>query len=158
VRKLLARNPEALVMTGGHHSDATRELVINHGLPVIEIWDLPQNPLGHVVGFSNATAMRVLVEHLALSGHRKRAFVGASDGTDLRRAERRAGTLALAEALGLPQVTVLDAGPAPVSMRRDVDLAARLGQDLRSFDPILCVSDPLAFGVFSACRRHGIDV
>jgi len=57
VRQLLARNPQVLVLTGGHHTPATRDLIRNKGLPVIEMWDLPDDPLGHAVGFSNAQAM-----------------------------------------------------------------------------------------------------
>ena len=91
VRQLLTRNPEALVMTGGHHTQATRNLVSAQGLPVIEIWDLPKEPLGHAVGFSNADAMALVVDHLAETGRRKLAFLGASDGADSRGAERRAG-------------------------------------------------------------------
>ncbi len=158
LRQLLARNPEALVMTGGHHSDAARSVVEGRGLPVIEIWDLPAVPLGHVAGFSNRDAMRPLVAHLAETGRRKLAFVGASEGGDFRGAERRAGALSAAADLGLPPVDVLDAGPAPVSLRHGADLALKLGRGLLAYDAIVCVSDPVAFGVLNECRRLGIDV
>lgn len=158
VRQLLTRNPEALVMTGGFHTQVTCELVSARGLPVIEMWDLPAEPLGHVVGFSNFAAMDAMVVHLAETGRRKLAFVGASPGGDLRGAERRAGAIAAAEKLGLPPVTVLDAGTAPVSMRHGAQLAEIHGAALMDFDAVMCVSDPVAFGVLSACKRLGIDV
>ncbi|MEO9823264.1 MAG: LacI family DNA-binding transcriptional regulator [Paracoccaceae bacterium] len=158
VRQLLARNPEALVLTGGFHTDATRDLVAARGVPVVEMWDLPAKPLGHVVGFSNFAAMEPLIEHLAHSGRRKLAFVGASEGGDLRGAERRAGAIAAAEKLGLPPISVLDAGEAPVSMRHGARLAEKQGRALLKYDGIVCVSDPVAFGVLSACARLGIDV
>ena len=158
VRQLLARNPEALVLTGGFHTDATRALIKARGVPVVEMWDLPANPLGHVVGFSNFAAMEAIVAHLAQRGRRKLAFVGASEGGDLRGAERRAGAVAAADKLGLPSMAVLDAGEAPVSMRHGARLAERLGPSLLEYDGIVCVSDPVAFGVLSACKRLGIDV
>lgn len=158
VRQLLMRNPEALVLTGGFHSDATRELIQARGIPVIEMWDLPDVPLGHVVGFSNFTAMEEILAHLAGRGRRKIAFAGASEGGDLRGAERREGAIAAAKKLGLPPVTVLDAGAAPVSMRHGAKLADQLGSSLLEFDAVLCVSDPVAFGMLSACKRMGIDV
>lgn len=158
VRQLLARNPEALVLTGGFHTQATRELIEARGLPVIEMWDLPEKPLGQVVGFSNFEAMESIVAHLVKRGRRKLAFVGASEGGDLRGAERRAGAIAAARKLGLPPITFLDAGEAPVSMRHGAHLAETKGNSLLEFDAILCVSDPVAFGVLSACRRVGIDV
>lgn len=158
VRQLLTRNPEALVLTGGNHTDATRSLIKARGLPVIEMWDLPPDPLGHVVGFSNADAMATLVTHLAASGRHRLAFVGASEGADLRGAERRASVVATAQKLGLAEVAVIDAGSAPVSMRHGAAAVERLGAHLSAFDALVCVSDTVAFGALSECRRMGIDV
>ena len=158
VRQLLSRNPEALVMTGGHHTETTRKLIESRGLPVIEMWDLPAEPLGHAVGFSNADAMSLVVEHLASTGRQRLAFIGASEGADSRGAERRTGAMAAAQALGLPSMEFLDAGPAPVSMRHGATLIERLGDEVCAFDALICVSDLVAFGALSACRRIGIDV
>ena len=158
VRQLLSRNPEALVMTGGHHTETTRKLIEARGIPVIEMWDLPADPLGHAVGFSNADAMSLVMEHLASTGQQKLAFVGASEGADSRGAERRAGAMAAAEALGLPEMTFLDAGPAPVSMSHGAARIEALGDAVREFDALVCVSDPVAFGALSTCKRLGIDV
>ena len=158
VKQLLARNPEALVMTGGHHTPATREIISARKLPVIEMWDLPAEPLGHVVGFSNDTAMAGMVAHLAKTGRTRLAFVGASEGADMRGAERRAGVIAEAKALGLPEVAMIDAGAAPVSMRHGFAAIEALGQGVRDYDALVCVSDPVAFGCLSACQRMGLDV
>lgn len=158
IRQLLARNPEALVMTGGHHTQATRELVAARDIPVIEMWDLPREPLGHAVGFSNDDAMALIVRHLAETGRRRLAFVGASEGADSRGAERRNGAVATARALGLPEVDHIDAGPAPVSMRHGAARIEALGRDVAEFDALVCVSDPVAFGALSACRRLGLGV
>ena len=158
VRQLLARNPEALILTGGHHTEATRAMVSSRGLPVIEMWDLPPKPLGHAVGFSNADAMGLVVEHLARQGRRKLAFVGASNGGDARGRERRDGAEAAAKRLGLPDVTFLDAGVAPVSMRHGAALVEKMGRDVARYDALLCVSDPVAFGVLSECRRMGLSI
>ena len=158
VRQLLTRNPEALVMTGGHHTQATRDIIAARDIPVIEMWDLPASPLGRTVGFSNAHAMAQIVEHLAKSGRRKLAYLGASEGADSRGAERRMGALKAAAELGLPEVTMIDAGPAPVSMRHGAARIEAMGRDVRQFDALVCVSDPVAFGALSACRRLGLDV
>jgi len=80
IGQLLERNPEVLVLTGGHHTDETRALLRGRGLPVVEMWDLPHDPLGHVVGFSNADAMARIVDHLVAQGRRKLAFVGSQVG------------------------------------------------------------------------------
>lgn len=158
VRQLLARNPEALVMTGGNHTDETRQLVQALSIPVIEMWDLPPEPLGHAIGFSNADAMALIVDHLAQTGRKRLAFMGASEGADLRGAERRMGVLARAQALGLPEVQLLDAGPAPVSMRDGAACLRNMAQTVRNLDALVCVSDTVAFGALSECKRLGISV
>ncbi|KIC46706.1 LacI family transcriptional regulator [Ruegeria sp. ANG-S4] len=158
VRQLLTRNPEAIVLTGGHHTDETRALLSARNLPVIEIWDLPAAPLGHVVGFSNASAMAKVVTHLAEKGRYRLGFVGASENTDLRGASRRAGVIAAAAELGLPDVTIIDAGSAPVSMRHGAQAVSDLGDAVSELDALVCVSDPVAFGALSECRRRGLKV
>ncbi|EDQ32251.1 Transcriptional regulator [Hoeflea phototrophica DFL-43] len=158
VGQLLTRNPEAIILMGGHHTAVTRRILENAKIPVIEIWDLPPHPLGHVVGFSNADAAKLIVEHLAKQGRRKLAFVGASPGADLRGGSRREGVIASAAALGLPSVEVIDAGEAPVSMRHGAAVVADWGPAIAEFDALVCVSDPVAFGALNECRRLGINV
>ena len=54
VEAFLRRRPEAIVVTGGAHTDRCRTLLSNAGVPVVETWDLPDDPIDRVVGFSNA--------------------------------------------------------------------------------------------------------
>jgi LacI family gluconate utilization system Gnt-I transcriptional repressor len=157
-RQLLARRPEAVVLTGGHHSDPTRRLLAAADVPVLEIWDLPKIPLGHVVGFSNADAMGLVVDHLARQGRRRLGFVGASNDSDRRGAERRQGAILRARQLGLPEVVLLDAGYAPVSMSHGARAVEQAGDLLRTLDALVCVSDPVAFGAIMALQRLGLGV
>ncbi len=158
VGQLLARNPEALVLTGGHHTESTRAVLRDRKLPVIEMWDLPDAPLGHVVGFSNTRAMQHIVEHLVATGRRRLAFVSASDGADMRGAVRRQGVIEAARSYGLPDVEIIDAGPAPVSMRHGARVISEMGRKVARFDALVCVSDPVAFGCLAAVQRLGLQV
>lgn len=158
VRQLLARRPEAIVLTGGHHTEATRKLLSAMDVPVVEIWDLPPEPIGHVVGFSNAEAMQLLVDHLVETGRRTLGFLGATGDTDKRGAERRKGVLEAARRRGLPDVTLLDAGPAPVSMSNGANAVNAQIESIRKLDALVCVSDPVAFGAIMALQRLGLDV
>ncbi len=158
VRQLLARRPEAVVLTGGHHTDETRRLLTAIDVPVIELWDLPSAPLGHVVGFSNAAAMGLIVAHLAERGCRQLGFLGASGDSDRRGADRRQGVIDAAGKLGLPEVLQLDAGMAPVSMSDGANAIRMAGEDLRQLDAVICVSDPVAFGAIMALQGLGFDV
>ena len=158
VRNLLSRRPEALVLTGGAHADETRALVAALDIPVVEIWDMPADPIGSVVGFSNADAMRPVIEHLAEVGRRKLLFVGATGRTDQRGAERRLGAAAAARSLGLPDIASLEIGDAPISMTEGLAAVKELGGAVTDYDALVCVSDPVAFGALSACQALGVSV
>ncbi|MEO1329215.1 MAG: LacI family DNA-binding transcriptional regulator [Pseudomonadota bacterium] len=158
VRNLLSRRPEALVLTGGAHTEETRSLVAGSRIPVIEIWDMPADPIGAAVGFSNADAMRPVIEHLAHTGRRKLLFLGAAGRSDQRGAERRRGAAEAARECGLPEIATLEIGDAPISMTEGFAAVQNLGAAVRAYDALVCVSDPVAFGALSACQTLGVAV
>lgn len=158
VRQLLARRPDAIILTGGNHTAATRKLLMAAAIPVFEIWDTPADPIGHVIGFSNSDAMTLIVDHLAATGRKRLGFIGPTADTDARGHERRVGTLRAADRLGLPSVVDFQTGPAPATMSAGATLAREQIDAFRELDAILCVSDPVAFGVVMALNDAGLSV
>ncbi|MEX0828392.1 MAG: LacI family DNA-binding transcriptional regulator, partial [Haliea sp.] len=59
IELMLRRRPEGMILTGGHHTDRARRLLMGAGIPIIETWDLPADPIDRVVGFSNSEAMEL---------------------------------------------------------------------------------------------------
>ena len=116
LRAMLARRPEGLVLTGGSHTPAARELVKAASVPVIETWDLLNEPIEHTVGFSNAEAVADLVRQLYAKGYRRMAFLGGVPESDARGADRRHGWEQAMRELGLDPKRTLSVGEAPVSM------------------------------------------
>ena len=51
IKKLLARKPEAIVVTGGTHTETTRQLLRNIDIPVFETWDTPPALSDILLGF-----------------------------------------------------------------------------------------------------------
>jgi LacI family gluconate utilization system Gnt-I transcriptional repressor len=158
VEQLLRRRPEAIVVTGGRHTQRTRRLIETASIPVVETWDLPAEPIGHVVGFSNADAVRVLVDHLVAVGYRTIAFIGGDAGRDTRGADRRAGFIAAMQAHGLDADRLIAAGPPPISMREGADAMGTLMTTRPDTDAVICVSDLSAFGALTECQRRGMRV
>ena len=58
VEAMLRRRPEGMIVTGGMHTARTRRLLEQANIPIIEMWDVPERPIQHVVGFSNAGGRR----------------------------------------------------------------------------------------------------
>ena len=158
IRALLQRRPEAIVLTGGAHSDGARKLIASADVPIVETWDLPKEPLGDVVGFSNDEAGAAMVQYLYQRGRRRIGFVGGRTSFDTRGTQRRTGFKRAARALGLPIDRIILAGKTPVSMAQGAAALEAMLTRWPDVDAIVCVSDLSAFGVLAECQRRGIDV
>lgn len=158
IEQLLRRRPEAIVVTGGKHTARGRRLLAGAGVPVVEAWDLPDDPIDHVVGFSNAATMETMVDHLVAQGHERIAFIGGDVDADTRGADRRRGFTAAMAAHGLACDRLIEAGVPPISMREGADAMARLIATHPDTQAVVCVSDLSAFGALTECQRRGLRV
>jgi len=158
IEQFLRRRPEAIVVTGGRHTERARRLLENAAIPVVETWDLPAHPIGHVVGFSNAQAVRGMVDHFITLGLRRIAFIGGDASRDTRGADRRAGFIAAMQAQGCDATRLIAAGTPPISMREGAEAMGHLLETFPDTQAVICVSDLSAFGALSECQRRGVDV
>lgn len=158
IEQLLRRRPEAIVVTGGRHSARARKMLLNAGIPVVETWDLPPDPIGHVVGFSNAATMHGMVDHLVARGMARIAFIGGDTDGDTRGADRRSGFIAAMQRHGLPVDRLIGVGRPPISMREGALAMGRLLDTLPDTQAVVCVSDLSAFGALTECQRRGVAV
>ena len=152
---MLMRRPEGIVLTGGRHTPRARRLLAAAGVPVVETWDLPEEPIGHVVGFSNAEAIRTLVHALHAQGYRDIGFIGGTSNRDTRGADRRLGYARAIEELGLPRGRVISFGQPPISTDQGGEAIVQLVTRWPDVDAAICVSDLSAFGALMECHRRG---
>lgn len=158
IAQFLRRRPEAIIVTGGRHTDRARAMLSGAGVPVIETWDNPSDPIGHVVGFSNADTMRLLVDHLVANGRKRIAFMGGDSESDSRGQDRRAGFLSAMMGHGLPAVRLVGSGAPQGPMQKGATAMGELLAKFPDTDAVICVSDLVGFGALSECQRRGIKV
>ena len=158
IEQFLRRKPQAIVVTGGKHTPRARKLLENAHVPVIETWDVPAEPIGHFVGFSNADAVRSMVDHFVAAGYRRIAFIGGDASRDTRGSDRRLGFIAALGDHGLDASRLIDAGAPPISMREGANAMARLLAEYPDTEAVVCVSDLSAFGALTECQRRGVPV
>jgi LacI family gluconate utilization system Gnt-I transcriptional repressor len=91
VRTFLHRRVDGFVVPAVGHAQPTRILLERSRLPVVEIGNLPHDPIGLVVGFSNEQASYAATEHLIASGRRNVAYVGGTGGENANGRDRLAG-------------------------------------------------------------------
>lgn len=158
VEAFLRRRPEAIVVTGGAHTDRCRNLLRNAGVPVVETWDLPDDPIDRVVGFSNADAGAKMARHLHNMGHRKIGFIGGNGARDTRGADRQRGFLAQLSAMDLENDRVVADLDPPITMREGAEAMNRMLDRWPDTTAVMCVSDLSAFGAMNAALRRGLNV
>lgn len=159
VRALLGRRPDGIFIVGTHHSDATASMLRESKVPVVEAWELTDDPIDSLVGFSNRDAIAALVEFAHDRGYRHPTFAGSFQTGDFRALTRRQSFHDVAERLypGEP-VRVVDSGSATV----DLETGGRLLEQALAAHPetdvLMFASDVFAAGALLAANRRGIAV
>src|SRR5437588_8679555 len=90
---LLSRRPEAIIMVGSPATEDGARLLRRAGIPVVETWELPPEPIDAVAGFDNFAAGAAVAQHLLSQGRKRFAFIGGDDPRATRRWNGFADTL-----------------------------------------------------------------
>lgn len=158
VRSLLRHQPRGIALTGAAHTEATRTLLQRSGIPVIEMWDLPTDPIDMAVGFSNTAAAREMVRYLIGRGYRKIGFLGGASDLDRRGLARLKGYQQEIKAHGLGEPRVVRLGGSVFSMSQGGPALDALLERWPDTDAVMCTSDMPAFGAIMQCHRRGLRV
>lgn len=153
VATLLSRRPDGLVLTGIFHSSALRKVILQTGIPVVEIWDMTPTPLDMLVGFSHEKVGFQTGLWLAKKGYHHPALVWTDD---VRALQRRRG---LEEALHQQGITIAESVTVslPAVMQAGRQAFASIVQQIQS-DIIVCSSDTLAQGVLIEAQSRNMSV
>lgn len=153
IRDALSRRVDGII-SSGPLNQSTCDLVRRSGCLFIQIWELPEEPIGIAVGFSHRDAGRDLARFLIARGYR-RPHVVTADGTRARM--RTAGLIEEWQALGGGPIT-----------EATVDIPSRFGHGRRVFaelrrldempDVVVCGSDYLAQGLIVEAQAAGLRV
>lgn len=151
----LSRRPDAILLTGIHHSAQARRMLLGADIPVVEVWDITDTPIDMCVGFSHGEASRAVADHVRGKGYTLAATVTAND----ERAHRRRDAFAARfTALGGDPVTAHDCtGPASLASGRAA-LANLIDNKGFGRGVVFCSSDVLAQGVLIEAQARGIAV
>src|SRR5260370_3048526 len=143
---LLSRRPEAIIMVGSPATDDGARLLRRAGIPIVETWDVPLEPIDAVAGFNNYAAGGTVARHLVAQGRESLAFSG---GDDPRATRRWNGFKDAAEALGakMPRRLILD--------RNASGSVAALAR-LPGVDAVFAANDAHAIGFMSGLRKAGL--
>lgn len=154
IRSLQALKPAAVMFTGVIELDQNRETLRNLGIPIMETWALPRDPIDMLVGLSNTEAGRLAAEALAVRGHKKVGFIGRRGG---RGALGLKGFREACRDLGLEfsGEFLSDEVVGPSDGRRCFSALLDSGAKV---DAVFCANDLLALGTLMEARRRKLSI
>jgi LacI family gluconate utilization system Gnt-I transcriptional repressor len=159
VRAFLGRRPDGIFIVGTSHTEATARMLREARVPVVEAWDLTDEPIDTVVGFSNSSAIRAIVEFAASKGYRHPAFAGSLQTGDSRAVARRTSfERSVAELFPGEPVRVVDSGSSRIDLETGALLVGRTLELHPETDVLMFASDVFAAGAILECSRRGIKV
>jgi len=158
IESMLRRRPEGIILTGGKHTAKSRAMLANAGIPVIETWDVPENPIDAVVGFSNTSAMEALVDTLVGQGYSRFGFITGSEAADTRGQQRHVGFDRALSRHGLTSNRVVAIEEVPIRMSHGGKAIREMLERFPDTDVAICVSDLPAFGAIMECKRMGLVI
>ena len=143
---LLSRRPEAIIMVGSPATQEGARLLRRAGIPVVETWELPPEPIDAVAGFDNYAAGVAVAQHLLSQGRRRFAFIG---GDDPRATRRWNG---FSDTIGKAGMTA----PRRLVLERNASGSVAALAELPDVDAVFAANDAHAIGFMSGLRHAGL--
>ncbi len=154
VGTLLSRRPDGIVLTGYTHTEATTRLLKLARIPIVEMWNLCDQPLDLMVGYSNFDAARAMTRHIIERGYRRIGYIGGLVMDNDRTRQREAGFMAALEEAGIEidrqrmDRTEFEFDAGAISLRK-------IMEQRPDTQAIFASSDILAVGMMLECARQG---
>ena len=158
IQSLRGMRPAAVMFTGVIEIEENRRALRTLGIPIMESWAYPRDPIDMLVGFSNIDGGRMAAEHFAERGYRRVAYIGRRSG---RGALRLTGFREGARAGGLDIVAERTVDSVSSMVDGRTALAELLANHLAGSSPVeavFCANDILAVGALLEARRQGLRV
>ncbi|MEF0864020.1 MULTISPECIES: LacI family DNA-binding transcriptional regulator [Rhizobium] len=156
IKALLGQRVEAIIIAGIHHTALSRQLLTQANLPVVETFELSDDPINLNIGMSQEHAGYVATRHLIERGFRRIAFL--TGNLDHRAQSRFDGYHKAMRDADLPSAEIIAPKPRHSSVALGSELFAMAHECGNVPEAIFCTDDSLALGAMQECRKRGIRV
>ena len=155
VRGILSWKPAAILLAGFDHTVATRRMLDQSRIRVVEMMDIDSTPIDVAVGTSHRAAGFMTGRHLIERGYRRLGYIGHDWNADRRARLRYDGLCAaLSDAgLGIHAHAFAD-GPSSVAAGRE--LTEQLRTEAPDVDVAVYSNDDMAVGGVFHCLARGV--
>lgn len=155
--EMLSWRPSGMIVAGLEHSDASRAMLANAGIPVVEIMDTDGEAIDSVVGISHRRAGLEMAEAIVEAGYKRIGFLGTKMPLDHRARKRFEGfTEGLAKAgLEMADHAFYEGGSG---VRKGREMTTDILERTPDIDFLYYSNDMIAAGGLMHCIANGIDV
>ncbi|WP_107498350.1 LacI family DNA-binding transcriptional regulator [Thalassobius sp. I31.1] len=155
--EMLSWRPSGVIIAGLEHTDASRAMMQNADIPVVEIMDVDGKPIDSMVGISHRRAGREMAKAIIKAGYENIGFLGTKMPLDHRARKRFEGfTEALAKAgLEIQDKEFYSGGSALAKGREMTQAILERSPEL---DFLYYSNDMIGAGGLLHCLSKGIDV
>lgn len=155
IRTVLSWQPAGLILTGRYHSPRATEMLVNSGVPIVEIWDLNSSPLDMCVGINHFDSGFDMGRFLISRGYRNLGYVGTSHDTANAASMRLDGFCKAVEGGGgtvVRQLCLHDTATYYPGFYGAEQLLGGAGE----IECIFFQNDAMAFGGLQYCESKGL--
>lgn len=157
IYEMLSWRPSGMIVAGLEHTEASRAMLAQAGIPIVEIMDVDGEAVDSAVGISHRRAGRQMAEAIIAAGYRRIAFCGTMMPYDHRARKRLDG---FEEALQKAGLTLADreyysGGSALLKGREMTEAVLNRTPDV---DFLYYSNDMIGAGGLLYCLDKGIDV
>ncbi|WP_380055238.1 LacI family DNA-binding transcriptional regulator [Falsihalocynthiibacter sp. SS001] len=155
--EMLSWRPSGVIIAGLEHSEASKAMMRNAGIPIVEIMDVDGEPVDAMVGISHRRAGRKMAQAIIKAGYKRIGFMGTKMPLDHRARKRFEGfTEALAKAgLEVADQEFYSGGSALAKGREMTEAMLKRTPDL---DFLYYSNDMIGAGGLLYCLDKGIKV
>jgi LacI family transcriptional regulator, gluconate utilization system Gnt-I transcriptional repressor len=156
VATLIGQHPEAIIIAGIDQTSHARRLLERSGVPVVQTFELTDDPIDINVGLSQRQGGDAATRFLIDQGHRKIGYIAAR--LDSRAHARMAGYHRAMEEARLDTDGLVATTPRPSSVSAGGELLSTILDRRSDLEALFCCDDNLALGALFECQRRGIAV
>ena len=157
VKSMMGWRPAAFVLANTRHLDETVRILANANIPVVEVMEVTDQPIGSCVGVEQRVAGEVMASHLLEKGYRRFAYLGTNLDRDQAAAVRYNGFKSVLEAAGAALV-----GSMTADSKSGVNLGRYHLPELLEKHPdceaVYFSNDAVAAGGMLYCLSAGIAI
>lgn len=159
VRTFIARQADAIIVTGFSHSDTTRRLLQKFPGPVVEAWNVKRDIIDSAVGFDNHVAAAEMTRYLMAKGYEEIVLVGGERENNDQATDRTRGFIdAMREAgRSLRPDSIIELAH-PATMESGSFIISNLLSRNKKPDAVFFLAELPAQGAMLWCASNGVRV